>query len=225
MIDKESALLALAKQRQLTRWPGYSGIGDYYAGRYECDFVSPFTKAAGNVNAKVMVVLQDWSSDEELQQGLDEETRRLGYDPGQPTICNLKRLLRATFGLSLSAIYGTNLFPFVKSGGVSTRIPSADLITAAREFAIPQINIVQPRLVIALGLETFEALRCALGLKRVAKMDLAIDSPFNGPTCRIWCQAHTGAFGQMNRNRGGVDRVSQDWLRMKADACLGTRDF
>jgi hypothetical protein len=45
----------------------------------------------------------------------------------------------------------------------------------------------------------------------------AIDSPFNIGKVRVWCQAHTGALGQNNRNKGGVDRVSHDWLTMKAD--------
>lgn len=214
-MNKQSQLLALAKLRQAGRWPGYTTIADYHEGIYECDFVSPYTKGAGNLDAEVMVVLQDWSSDRELRQGLNENTMRMGYDPTQPTTRNLEKLLKATFGLSLSAIYGTNLFPFVKPGGVSAPVSRADLIKAAREFAIPQIEIVGPRLVISLGLETFDALRCAHGLERAGKMELAINSPFRVGSSRVWCQAHTGAFGQMNRNRGAGDRVSQDWMRMK----------
>jgi len=34
---------------------------------------------------------------------------------------------------------------------------------------------------------------------------------------RVWCQAHTGALGQMNRKKGSVDRVLKDWMRMKED--------
>ena len=41
---KQSELLALAKLRQRTRYPGYKCIGDYHGGAYECDFVSPYTK-------------------------------------------------------------------------------------------------------------------------------------------------------------------------------------
>jgi len=66
---------------------------------------------------------------------------------GWLTRCNLERFLNTTFGLSLADIYGTNVFPFIKSGGVSRRIPARDLIKAALEFALPQIEIVKPRLV------------------------------------------------------------------------------
>ena len=58
--DKNARLLALARLRQATRWPGYKSIADYHHGVYECDFVSPYTKTAGNVDAEVMVLLQDW---------------------------------------------------------------------------------------------------------------------------------------------------------------------
>lgn len=122
-IDKHSKLQTLAKRRQAARWPGYTSISDYHDGIYECDFVSPYTKSACNLDAEVMVVLQDWSSHDELKAGLNEDTVRLGYDPRQPTSRNLERLLQATFGVLLSDVYGTNLFPFVKSGGVSSRIP------------------------------------------------------------------------------------------------------
>ncbi len=52
-MNKHLRLLALSKLRQAARWPGYKSIADYHDGLYECDFVSPFTKTAGNVNAEV----------------------------------------------------------------------------------------------------------------------------------------------------------------------------
>lgn len=216
-MDKRARLLELAKLRQASHWPDYKSIKDYHNGAYECDYVSPYTKTAGNVDADVMVMLQDWSSDESLRQPLDLDAQRLGYTPTLPTNLRLEQLLTNTFGLCLSNVYGTNLFPFVKPGGMSSHIQKRDLIKAARQFALPQIEIVSPRLVICLGLVTFESLQSACGLAPAGKMEIAINSPFSVGKSRVWCQAHTGALGQMNRNKGGVDRVSQDWLRMKTD--------
>jgi len=70
-MDKHARLLELARRRQDTRWQGYKCIGDYHGGVYECDFVSPYTKAAHNENAAVMVLLQDWSCDDQLAGPLD----------------------------------------------------------------------------------------------------------------------------------------------------------
>jgi hypothetical protein len=219
MLDKQSALLELAKARQNTRWPTYRAIGDYHGGVYECDFVSPYTKSAGNVNAEIMVLLQDWSSDESLSGPFDEDSAKLGYSRHIPTNQNLIQLLRDTFRLTLQDTYATNLFPFVKLQGMSASIPIGDLIRAAREFAMPQITIVNPMLVICLGKKTFNALRRACDLSPCKTLDSAIDSPFDLPssTSRVWCQAHTGRLGRNNRNRGGVDRVSDDWQKMRND--------
>jgi len=54
---KASQLLALARQRQADRWPGYHTIGDYHDGVYESEHVSPYTRSAGNVDADVFILL------------------------------------------------------------------------------------------------------------------------------------------------------------------------
>jgi len=214
-MDKRARLLSLARLRQRTRWHGYSSIADYHGAAYECDFVSPYSKTAGNVDAAIMVLLQDWSSHENLSGPLDEDARDLGYTPGEPTNRNLARLLKVTFGLSIAGVYGTNLFPFVKRGSMSARIPDADLVRAASEFALPQLEIIAPRLAICLGMATFNAVRVARGLPRARNVDAALTAPFTIDETQVWFQTHPGHFGQISRNKGGVDRVSQDWLEMK----------
>lgn len=213
---KQQKLKALARRRQRSRWPGYKGIGDYHRGAYECDHVSPYTKTAGNVHSKIMVILQDWSSDAALSQDVDLDSVTYGYATGLHTNRNLAKLLKEHFSVSLSDIYATNLFPFIKSGQMGTNIPRSDLVRAAQEFALPQINIVRPKLVICLGLVTFNALREACGREPIYPLAVAIRSPFSLAHSRIWCQAHTGARGQNNRNTGRK-RVPNDWRRMKKE--------
>jgi uracil-DNA glycosylase len=215
-MDKHSRLLELARNRQRARWPRYKCIGDYEGGRYECDFVSPYTKAAHNLDAQVMVLLQDWSSDERLARPLDVEAARLGYTPSLRTNENLQALLLCYFGLSLADVFATNVFPFVKAGPLNAPIRMRDLVQAAREFAIPQIEIIGARIAVCLGKAAYNAIRLAAGFARVATLDEAIRSPFPLGVTQVWCQAHTGTLGTNNRNKGGVDRVSEDWARMKA---------
>jgi hypothetical protein len=210
-MDKRAELLALVRLRKATRWPAYKCIGDYHKGAYECDFVSPYTKTAGNVDAEIMVMLQDWASDDVLRGPFHEPSATLGHDPSRPTNKNLIKLLNMTFGVTLRDTYGTNLFPFVKLGGMSEPIPQGDLIAAALQFALPQILIVKPKLVICLGLVTFKALREVCRLSPSQDLHSAIESPFNIGTTRVWCQAHTGRLS----NRGGFEVVLADWSRMK----------
>lgn len=194
MNAKADALRELALRRRNTRWAGYNGIGDYHEGAHECDFVSPYSKTAHNFDASIFVLLQYWSSHNRLSGPINEESRKTGRSPSLPTKKNLVRLLSDHFNTAL--------------------------VRAACEFAIPQIEIVNPSLVICLGISTFNALRHARDLAPLSNIENAPREPFKiGAKTVVWCQAHTGAPGQNNRNRGGVNRVADDWKRMKLSLC------
>ena len=222
IMEKRAALRKLARKRQRARWPGYKNLKDYYQGAYECLHVSPYTKSAANVDSAIMVFLQDWTSDESIRRGLSEDCVTLGYTPELPTNKNLIRLLGAHFGISLQDIFATNLFPFIKPGHMGHAIPWDDLVRAAIEFGLPQIHIIQPRLVICLGLRTFNAVREACKQPHVKPLAAAIHRPFSFERARIWCQAHTGGQGQAMRNAGSV-KVPGDWQRMKRDVGIKLR--
>ena len=116
----------------------------------------------------------------------------------------------------LAEVYATNLFPFIKPGKMTRSIPSALHAWAASEFAVPQIRIVAPLLVVAFGLPAVNALRAHCGLPPVGKVADAVAAPFQVHGASVWCQSHPGGLGRANRNKGGVDRVSEDWRRMSA---------
>jgi restriction system protein len=139
-----------------------------------------------------MVFLQDWTSDESIRRGVDEDCIRLGYTPALPTNRNLINFLETHFDKKLRDIFATNLFPFIKPRHMGHAIPRRDLVRAAEEFGLPQIQIVRPKLVICLGLPTFNALREVCGQSPVYPLDAAIHSPVSFDGARIWCQAHTG---------------------------------
>ena len=70
---------------------------------------SPRTREAraGNVNSKVFVLLQDWSSHEARSKEFDPETKRLGYTEDEPTNKSLSALLRDNLGMRLDQVYAT----------------------------------------------------------------------------------------------------------------------
>ncbi len=154
---KEQELLKLAKLRQATKYNGYNSIVDYENGFYECDYVSPYSISAHNVNSDVFVILQDWSSDENMH-GICKKTKKLGYTPSVGTNIKLIKLLEKNLSLKLEDTYTTNLFPFIKMGDISANIPIGDMRKAAEEFTLPMIKIIRPKIAIALGAKTFKAL-------------------------------------------------------------------
>lgn len=57
--------------------------------------------------------------------------------------------------LKLKDTYATNLFPFIKMGGMSANIPIKDMRKSAKDFTLPMIEIIKPKIAIALGRKTF----------------------------------------------------------------------
>lgn len=213
-MNRVEELERLANKRACSTPAGYRNIADYHDGLYECSFVSPYSKCANNVNSPVLVMLQDWISDDVLSGPPIAEAAALGRIPSLPTNRNLDRLLSRHFGFKIEDIYATNLFPFVKPGNMSGNIPFSMLREAAREFAIPQIRIIQPKLVISLGLNCFNALATEFGAARRKSIAEAIQAPLDIGSGMIWCQAHPGALGQLGRNRVQPGQTDLDWSEM-----------
>jgi restriction system protein len=226
--DKHHQLAVLADDRRAFALPKcYRQIGSFHGGKYDdpkdCPYVSPYTKGACNVDAEIFILLQDWASEKWLNGPFRQAVANLGRDSSLPTNKKLSKYLADHLSLQLPETYATNLFPFVKPGKMKAPIPFHLLVDSALRFAVPQIDIVKPRLVICLGLATFNALSEAFDQPVFDRIGDAIKSQFklaDGP--QIWCQAHTGKLGQMTRNRIGPDITNQDWRRM-ADAYLQSR--
>ena len=212
--QKHIEIKKIVVRRQTARWEKYYNLVDFRNGIYECDHVSPYSHGAQNVNAKVMLVLQDWGSIDYLKSLCDkdhESLSRLGRDPKLFTNKNITDLLNRHFHLDLADTYATNLFPFIKQGTMSSSIPIQDLNRTAMEYTRPLIEIIQPAIVICFGLKTFNALIASYGHKGSTKIAEAINSPKTVGTGLIHCLPHPGRLGQNNRNKGGIDRVSADW--------------
>lgn len=216
--DKHQQLLKLGKKRQDAPVPpGYHSIGYYHNGAYESEYVTPYTKSAKNADATLAIMLQDWSSHDSLRDTFDPDVQRLGYTPASPTNVNLIQLLKIHFRLSLSETFATNLFPFIKPGRMTTNIPVGLMSSAAGEFAMPQIQVVRPKLLICLGISVFNTLRRFHGLRQIANLEEGISQPFLDNHTWYWCQAHTGALGFINReHHGGTGSVACDWAKMAA---------
>jgi hypothetical protein len=205
---KQKDLYILAKLRQSKTYKGYKSISDYANGLYECDYVSPYSKSAHNVDAEVFIILQDWSSDENMSGEICKETNLLGYTPSRGSNKNLIKLLKENLNLELKDTYATNLFPYIKMGKMSATIKSTDMSKAAKEFTLPMIDIIKPKIAIALGMETFNALRKSCDLKPAKNMTEAVEFTFTFSDTTIFFQAHPSQQSQNTRTKV---LVTKDW--------------
>lgn len=215
--QKLEKLRALARRRRAAAPPeGYFNLCDFHDGYYECEWVSPWTKSARNVDAAVLLTAQDWASSDYLNGPRDPAVRKLGHDSDLCTNRNLHRLLRNYLGIEFSDVFATNLFPFIKPGKMGAQIkPPRLMIEAALEYAIPQVEVISPKLVICLGLSTYNAMRQGWGSKPIRPMGKAIAEPFTVAHTRVAAVAHNGRWGTNNRNRG-CERVEADWANLVA---------
>lgn len=104
VVNKEKALYELAQKRKSEdlkrcgeRKKGaqqrYYGLAEFHGGIYECNHVSPYTKTAGNINASVFVMLQDWSSADSLgRKEILQDSIELGFERSTFTNVRLQEL-------------------------------------------------------------------------------------------------------------------------------------
>ena len=209
--QKREALLQLAKKRQADRREPYYCIADIHEGYYECNYVSPWTISANDVNADLMILGKDWASTDILmKQPPDPERRRIGQGWGVPTNKNLREYLSDCMaGLKFSETYASNVFPFIKQGKKNSSIPRADMVYAAKTYALPQIEIVSPRMVICLGRPAFYAVRRAADLPEIEWTEAIAPGPhtiiFGAETYGVW---HPSMYP------GGKIGVKQVWKQL-----------
>lgn len=207
--SKMEMLKQLAEQRKADRLPGHFCIGDFHDGAYDRhDYVSPWSISAHNPDASIMIFLQDWTSADSISGSLDVIAAEIGYTPSLPSNRNLINMLQKHFNSELKDVYVSNLFVFVKPGGMSARIPMRDMLYSATEYALPQIRIVRPRLVICLGAATINAIRRMLKMRPVS-LAQARREPVSIDGIPVYGLSHTGGLGVANA--GGLEGIDAQW--------------
>lgn len=151
-----SEYLTLAAERVATQCSPHKQPEDF--GYDFRTWVSPYTKSA-NRRGGVALVLQDWASIDGLKGKPDPDIQLYGRTPTLLTNKRLEQLLNRVLSMSLADVYATNAFPFVKAGGMSASLRSSDVRDAVRRFAVRELQLVEPSVVLALGVVAHTTLR------------------------------------------------------------------
>lgn len=213
MKSKYSAIKELSLRRRNDRLAGYFNVADFHNGKYEAfDFVSPFTKAACNYDSEIMLIAQDWSSAEKLSADFSDEISKLGYTPSLPTNRNLHGLLREHLQIDFKDTYATNLFVFIKPGGISAPIKTSDLVYSAQTYTIPEISIIRPKFVICLGARVLSILSKIITGKVIGISESLI-SPIKYSDTLIMGVYHPGGLG--TASAGGLKNIAAHWDRLR----------
>jgi restriction system protein len=196
---------------------GFKRLEDFGYGW--CNHVVPWTLSANDLDAEVMILGHDWASAGWLEIRKDDPAMALlGRDLRLPSNKNLDQLLKKHLGLRFCNTYATDIVPFIKmTDGMIGAVDAAAIKECARLFAIPQIEIVSPRVVICLGRDAFRAIVRALDLSTEKGPDIEF-LEYKG--ARIFAVTHTASSIGTERRRksGAVDREWSEIARFLAFA-------
>lgn len=187
---------------------GFKKVSDFQDGAFDHpDFLTPFTIGAHNINSKLMIVAQDWSSSKWLNNPENLKYASLGRDTTLATNKNLDEYLKF-FNLKFSDVYATNAFIYIKEGNMNAGIKKSFFRDSFELFLLPQIKIINPKIIICLGSMVFNEFRYQAGLKP-APIKNGHKAPFKFLDAQIFGTFHTGGLG--TANAGSKENAARQW--------------
>ena len=212
----------VSRRRACTACVGLGNPSRVARGEFDYGEIGPWTGWQGRLDAEIVVVGQDFSDRQYFEKWRGQD------QPGNPTNLNLIKLL-ASIGVSIApstessdrgAIYATNAILCLKEGGMQAKVRTEWFANCGSRFLRPQIELVQPRVVVGLGSQAHNAVLSAFGLPPQRLRD-AVRSPGTPLLCGALAIAvyHCGAR-VINISRS-FDQQLADWRRV--GAALGAK--
>jgi len=214
MTRTEKYLQLVELRQRATFPPGLQNPSQIEGGKFDCLQLGPWSLWQGNLDAGVLVIGQDWGDEDyfRLNGGRDTDDN--------PTNQNLRKLL-ASIGFdpglpskpAAQPLFVTNAVLGIKSGGMSADLKHDWLRHSSLNFTGPLIEIIQPRLIVTLGISAYKALRFLFSYLPYEPMNALLKYPpfhlsGNGV---LFPMAHCGGLGSVNRN---MEDQLKDWKKI-----------
>lgn len=207
----------VARRRECAICEGLVNPSTLAGGSYDSSEIGPWSRLHGDLDAKIMVVGQDWGDVRyfETNRGLDALNN--------PTMKSLEKLLKSagvdatlsTYDHGQTGLFLTNAVLCLKSGGLQASVNAAWFANCATHFLRKQVEIVQPIVVVPLGERAYRALCVAFSLLPRPFRD-AVENP-NGfelfPGTTMVPVYHCGNR-ILNTHRKMPEQI-EDWSRIR----------
>ena len=208
----------------------------------DCDEINLWTYWQGrnHLDAEILLVGQDWGNPWDSScAGFREKLSHVGSGPIENymenndsiTDNNLKALFQECLNIDISKpcpnVFFTNYILGYREGKISGGYRAA-WAKHDREFFRQLVEIMEPKVILCLGRNVFEAVLMSWGQKpmpRIKRYNDYLDHQDkpqiiklqNQTEVSVFALAHCGAMGTMNRNRGYADAQTDKLTLQKKD--------
>lgn len=144
---------------------------------FDSDHLGPWTRWQGNLNAKLMIIGQDWGDLAYFLKNAGVES------PKNPTNSNLVKLA-ASIGVAIDPlpklsefegqVFLTNAILCLKEGGLQGAVKQEWFNNCGTKHLKPTIDLVQPKILVSLGARVYTTIQALYDLPQVRFRD-AVD--------------------------------------------------
>jgi len=218
MAQVEDYVNLVALRKSCRCCAGLTNPADVREGHFDSDEIGPWSRWQGNLAARLMVVGQDWGD-------TNYYIRHSGVEgPNNPTntaLANLLVSIEIAIGppgaaIGQDVVFFTNAILCLKSGGLQAPVQDVWFRNCAL-YLQKQIEIVQPSVVVGLGVRPFRSVLRSFGLpvprgphRKVVEDPEGTLLP-NGS--RLFAVYHCGA--RIRNSLRDMDAQLNDWARIR----------
>jgi len=184
---------------------------------YDSDEIGMWSLWQGDLNAKIMVVGQDWGDIDTYKdwKGRDKDTNAtntnlikllsiIGYNIKSPETSNTKN----------NGLFFTNAVLCLKKGGMQAKVKREYYENCMSTFLKPLIQLIKPNLIISLGYEAYLGITSLYDVKQQKCMKNAVRILISlNKDTKLYAAYHCGAR-KTNVNRPWED-MKKDWNLLK----------
>lgn len=213
--SKQERYLELVKKRKEFSFKDLKNPSELNNGEYDKEnVINPWSLWQGNIDADILVIGQDWGDIDYYlgNKGIDSDS-----NPTNINLIELFKVLNMDIGTPSNPnkslpLFFTNAILGIKDNGMSSKAKDAWQRECTEEFLKPLIEIIEPNIIITLGVHAFKAIKRIYRLKQKPVLkNLVSISPIEVDNKKIFAFYHCGRLGLANRN---LDMQKEDWNKI-----------
>lgn len=217
-MNKQLAYSELVKKRKQYRFESEGIVNPHEIenGKYDCDHLNPWALWQNSLDAKILLVGQDWGDDRYFLENRGKDNDKSGTNQ------NLIKLF-AQIGIDIglpgspkdSKVYFTNAVLGIKKDGMASKIKSDWYLKTADLFIKPLIDIINPPIIIAMGSAAYFTIAKIYGLRKKSLSKVVDENPISlNDGKKLFVMYHCSALGTANRK---LELQKKDWKKIQAD--------